>query len=47
MLKSFLKFELIVIIAQIITYYIAGIVAQLSLGANEFYPRSANAISLT
>ena len=44
MFKPFLKFVLIVIIAQIITYYIAGIVAQLFLSANEFYPPSANAI---
>ena len=44
MIKAFFKFMLIVIIAQIITYYIAGIVAQVFLGANEFYPPSANAI---
>jgi hypothetical protein len=45
MLKSFLKFVLIVILCQVITYYIAGIIAQLVLGANEFYPPSPNAIS--
>ena len=44
-MKSFLKFALIVIVAQVITYYIAGIIAQLAFGANEFYPPSPNAIS--
>jgi hypothetical protein len=43
--KSFLKFALIVLIAHIVTYYIAGVIAQLVLGANEFYPPSPNAIS--
>jgi len=45
MLKPFLKFALIVILAQILTYYFAGIIAQTVLGANEFYPPSNNAIS--
>jgi hypothetical protein len=45
MIKSFLKFSLIVIVSQIITYYIAGIIAQVVLGASEFYPPSPNAIS--
>ena len=44
-MKSFLKFALIVIVAQVVTYYIAGIIAQLALGASEFYPPSPNAIS--
>ena len=44
-MKSFLKFAVIVIVSQVITYYIAGIIAQLALGANEFYPPSPNAIS--
>lgn len=43
-MKSFLKFALVVIVSQVITYYLAGIVAQLALGANEFYPPSPNAI---
>lgn len=30
--------------SQVLTYYIAGIIAQLLLGANEFYPPSPNAI---
>jgi hypothetical protein len=45
MIKSFVKFSLIVIIAHILTYYFAGIIAQLALGAAEFYPPSPNAIS--
>jgi hypothetical protein len=45
MFKSFLKFALIVLIAHIVTYFIAGIIAQLVLGANEFYPPSPHAIS--
>jgi len=45
MFKTLLKFILIVIVSQIITYYIAGIIAQLFLGANAFYPPSPNAIS--
>jgi hypothetical protein len=45
MLKTFLKFTLIVVVSQLVTYYIAGIIAQLALGANAFYPPSPNAIS--
>ena len=45
MLKSFLKFALIMIITQVVTYYFAGIIAQLVLGANQFYPPSPQAIS--
>jgi hypothetical protein len=45
MFKSLLKFVLIVIVAQIITYYVAGIIAQLALGAGQFYPPSPHAIS--
>lgn len=45
MFKSFLKFTLIVIVMQVITYYFAGIIAQLLLGASQFYPPSPNAIS--
>jgi hypothetical protein len=45
MFKSFLKFALIVIVAQVVTYYFAGIIAQLVLGANQFYPPSPTAIS--
>jgi hypothetical protein len=45
MFKSFLKFALIVLITHIVTYFIAGIIAQLLLGASEFYPPSPHAIS--
>ncbi len=45
MFKSFLKFALIVVIAQVVTYYFAGIIVQTLLGANQFYPPSPNAIS--
>jgi hypothetical protein len=45
MVKSFLKFALIMVIAQVVTYYFAGIIAQLVLGANQFYPPSPQAIS--
>jgi hypothetical protein len=44
MLKSFLKFAVIVVLAQVVTYYFAGIIAQTLLGANQFYPPSAQAI---
>jgi hypothetical protein len=45
MFKSFLKFAAIVVVAQVITYYFAGIIAQFVLGANQFYPPSPTAIS--
>lgn len=44
MIKPFLKFNLIIIVSQFVTYYIAGIIAQAVLGAAEFYPPSPNAI---
>jgi hypothetical protein len=44
MLKTLIKFALVVIASQIVTYFIAGVVAQTTLGANEFYPPSPNAI---
>jgi hypothetical protein len=44
-MKSFLKFALIVVVAQVLTYFIGGIIAQLVLGANEFYPPSTHALS--
>lgn len=45
MLKSFLKFALVMMLAQMVTYFIAGVIAQNVLGANQFYPPSPNAIS--
>jgi hypothetical protein len=45
MLKSFLKFALILIVTHMVTYFVAGVVSQQILGANQFYPPSPNAIS--
>lgn len=46
MIKSVLKFALIVVIAQVITYFLAGVIAQNVLGANQFYPPHPTAIRL-
>jgi hypothetical protein len=43
--KSLLVFFIGVIIAQVVSYYISGIIAQVGLGAGQFYPPSPNAIS--
>jgi hypothetical protein len=43
--KQLLKFVFVVIFSQVISYYFAGIIAQVGLGASEFYPPSPNAIS--
>ena len=43
--RSVLVFFVGVIIAQVVTYYIAGIIAQVGLGAGQYYPPSPNAIS--
>jgi hypothetical protein len=45
MLKTFIKFCLVVIAVHIITYYIAGFIGRYVLGSSEFYPPSPNAIS--
>jgi len=45
MYKSFFKFALILAVVQMVTYFVAGIIAQNILGANQFYPPSPNAIS--
>lgn len=45
MVKSLLKFILIFIVSQIITYYLAGMLAQLVLGAGAYYPPSPTALS--
>jgi len=45
MFKTFIKFTVIVIVAQVVTYFVAGVIAQNVLGAHEFYPPSPNAIS--
>lgn len=44
MLKQVGRFTLVVIVGQVITYFIAGIVAQQFLGAAEFYPPSPTAL---
>ncbi len=45
MLRSFLKFSLVVVVCHVITYYTAGIIARYMLGSSEFYPPSPHAIS--
>jgi len=45
MIKSFLKFTLIVMVTMVVTYFIAGLVARFVLGGDEFYPPSPTAIS--
>jgi len=44
MFKKMFKFVMIVMLSHTFSYYIAGIIAQLFLGASEFYPPSINAI---
>lgn len=43
-MKKYIKFLVIITFTHLITYYIAGIIAQLFLGAKEFYPPSSNAL---
>jgi hypothetical protein len=43
--KSALVFFVGVIVAQVSTYYIAGLIAFLGLGSAQYYPPSPNAIS--
>lgn len=45
MLKSFVKFALIIMVTMVVTYFIAGLVARFVLGGDEFYPPSPTAIS--
>jgi hypothetical protein len=44
-LKSAIIFFVGFVVFHIVTYYIAGIIAQVGLGAGQYYPPSANAIS--
>ena len=44
MLKKMFKFVMAIMLSYVFAYYIAGIIAQLFLGASEFYPPSHNAI---
>jgi hypothetical protein len=43
--RSILVFFIGVIVAQVTTYYIAGLIAFLGLGSAQYYPPSPNAIS--
>jgi len=45
MLKSYLKFTLIVMVTMVVTYFIAGLVARFVLGGEAYYPPSPTAIS--
>ncbi len=45
MFKSFLKFAVIVAVCQMLTYFVAGVIAQAVLGAGEFYPPSPHGLS--
>ena len=45
MLKSLIKFSLIMMVTMIVTYFLAGLVARFVLGGSEFYPPSPTAIS--
>ncbi len=44
-MKSTLKFVVLVTLAHLVTYLFAGVIAQVVLGAREFYPPAAHAIS--
>ena len=44
-MRQFARFVSIVIVGQIVTYFIAGILAQHVLGAADFYPPSPTALS--
>jgi hypothetical protein len=44
MFKTFLKFALILILAQVVTYFVAGLVAFFVINSSEFYPPSPNAL---
>ena len=43
--KSGLTFFVGVIVLHIVAYYFAGIIAQVGMGARQYYPPSANALS--
>jgi hypothetical protein len=45
MIRPFLKFALIVIVADLVTYFIDGLIDLFVLGGSEFYPPSPTAIS--
>jgi hypothetical protein len=43
--RSVLVFVVGVIVLHIVTYYFAGIIAQVGMGARQYYPPSPNALS--
>ena len=45
MIKSVIKFIIGFAILQLITYFFTGVIAQIVLGANEFYPPSLHALN--
>ncbi len=45
MLKSFLKFAVIVMVTMLVSYFLAGLVARFVLGGDAYYPPSPTAIS--
>ena len=45
MLKSFVKFGLIMMVTMVVTYFLAGLVARFALGGSDFYSPSRTAIS--
>ena len=45
MLKSLIKFSLIMMVTMIVTYFLAGLVARFVLGGDAYYPPSPTAIS--
>jgi hypothetical protein len=45
MLKSFLKFAIIMMVTMVVTYFLAGLVARFVLGGDAYYPPSPTAIS--
>ncbi len=44
MIRKGIKFVSVITLSHFVTYYVAGVIAQVFLGAREFYPPSPNAI---
>ena len=44
MIRKGIKFVSVITLSHFVTYYVAGVIAQVFLGAKEFYPPSPNAI---
>jgi hypothetical protein len=43
--KAFVRFAVIVVLAQVISYFLAGLLARFVLGASQFYPPAPTALS--